>query len=126
MERADSQQECMTKQALEQVCLAKSGWQLTQAIQTLCFTTPLLEIFGECGVHRQAFDEVLDGKFIPPNECDQYVRKVLYHLQKPPKVSDIGLPTIMDYINGWQHTQEETSSLIFHCPFWSLHGWDSR
>jgi len=106
----DHRRECMTKQALECTCLTEAGQQFTQANQTPCFITPLWEIFGELGIHRRAFDEVLEGKFIPHEDCDPYAKKVLYQLQKPPAVSDVGLPTIMEYITSWCHVREETSS----------------
>jgi len=76
----DSRQECMTKQVLEHACLAEAGRWFTQANQTPCFMTPLREIFGELGVRCQVFDAVLEGTFIPPEDCDPYAKKFLYQL----------------------------------------------
>jgi len=75
-----------------------------------CLSMPLCDIFGELGVHQQAFDKVLEGQFVPPPECNQYITKVLKHLRNPPEVPVITLPTLPDYIHRWQCTWEETSS----------------
>jgi len=42
---------CITRSDLEQACLAEAGRRFTQANHTLCFQSPLWEIFGELGVN---------------------------------------------------------------------------
>jgi len=107
----NSHRECMAKQVLERACLAEAGRRSTQANQTPCFTALLWERFGKLGVHQQAFKEVLEGKFIPPNTCNPYVKKVLQHLQKPSGVPEVGPPTLAEYIYGCRHAWEAMSSL---------------
>jgi len=103
--------ECTTNQGLEWACLAEAGQRFMQANQTPCFKPPLWEIFGKLGVHCCSFDAVLEGMFVPPEDCDLYAKKLLYQLRKLPEVLEVGLTTIMEYIMGWQHAREETSSL---------------
>jgi len=109
--------ECSTRPALEQACLAEAGRRFTQATCTPCFQSPIWEIFGELGVNRKAFDQVLDGTFDPPPSCDQFTKKVFTHLQRPATVRPTAAPTIAEYVYGWQHAREETSSSYSNVHF---------
>ncbi len=116
-ESTGSRRECTTRQALEQACLAEAGHRFTQANTTPCFQTPIWEIFGELGVNRKAFDQVLAGTFEPPPTCDQFTKKVLAHLKRPETVRPTKEPQLAEYIYGWKKAREETSSSYSNVHF---------
>ncbi len=109
--------DCRTRQALEQACLDEAGRRFTQANLTPCFQTPIWEIFGDLGVTRKAFDQVLDGTFVPPASCDSFTQKVLAHLRRPATVCSTQAPSIEEYISGWKRAREETSSSYSNVHF---------
>jgi len=104
-----SWRDCTTKHALETACLAEAGWQFTQANQTPCFQSLIWEIFGEMGICRLAFNQVLEGTFEPPDSCDQYTKKVFAHLKWPESVRQIDSPSLAEYIYSWCHARKEMS-----------------
>ena len=106
----DTRHDCTTRPTLELACLAEAGRRFTQANTTPCFQPPIWEIFGALGVRCQAFDQVLEGTFTPPSNCDPFTKKVLEHLKRPPMVRTITQPSLSEYIYGWQRSREETSS----------------
>jgi len=102
--------DCTTRPTLELACLAEAGRHFTQANTTPCFQMPIWEIFGALGVWCRAFDQVLEGTFTPPSECDPFTKKVLEHLKRPLIIHPIPQPSLSEYIYGWQRSHEETSS----------------
>jgi len=106
----DSRRECTTRLALEHACLAEAGRRFTQANRTPCFQSPIWDIFGEIGVNRKEFDQVLAGTFEPPPSCDSFTKKVLAHLKRLSNVWQTKPPTLSEYQYGWQKAREETSS----------------
>jgi len=76
------------------------GQRFTQVSNTPFLTPPLANIFGETGSSAKAFNEVLNGSFVVPLECGQYVIKVLIKLAQPPAIQQIELPLTEQYIQG--------------------------
>jgi len=109
--------DCHTRQALEQACLDEAGRRFTQANFTPCLQNPIWDIFGDLGITRKAFDQVLNGTFVPPDSCDPFTRKVLTHLSKPAVVRTTPDPSIEEYIQGWKKAREETSSSYSNVHF---------
>jgi len=57
--------------------------------------------FGEVGISRHEFDQVLEGTFEPPDSCDQYTKEVFAHLTRPELVQNMDVPSLEEYIYGW-------------------------
>jgi len=67
--------DCFSKHSLEMACLAKAGHHFMQAVRTAFLSQPLLAIFGETGWRKPAFDQLLEGMFVPPDKCNTYTER---------------------------------------------------
>jgi len=118
----DGRWECKAKQGLECACLAEAEQQFTQANQTPCFMTPLWEIFGELGVCHWVFDEVLEGNFIPPEDCNPYAKNNSLSAKKTAS----SLRCWSSDHNGIYYQLETCERrnilFIFNGSLWPLHG----
>jgi len=101
-------QEFHQKAELEKACLAEASQCFTQAQDTPFLTSPLLDIFGECG-KLHAMHQVLEGTFQPLSGCDSFAARLLSSLDRPATIQDVSPHTIMDYTHGWQKAHEMTS-----------------
>jgi len=61
--------------------LEEVGHHFTQASSTPFLQDPLISIFSETGSTAKAFEEVLEGTFIPPDQCHDFTKKLLATLQ---------------------------------------------
>jgi len=52
--------------------MLEEGRNSTHSHHTPMLTSPLVNIFSEMGIGVPAFDQVLDGTFVPPARCDPY------------------------------------------------------
>ncbi len=66
----DRRVESKTKAELETLCLLEAGRRFTQAATTPFLTSPLIELFTESNLSTHAFDQVLSGTFVCPEEVD--------------------------------------------------------
>jgi len=102
-------QEFHQKSKLERACLLEAGRRFTQAQYMPLLTPPLIEFFGECGKPK-AIEQVLQGTFSVPSQCDNYAAKLLLALVRPPTISEVAPRSLTSYSNGWKKARESTSS----------------
>jgi len=107
---AGTRRECTEKQELEAACLAEAGRRFTQAQHTPFLTEPLLSIFGETGLKKRAFRQVLDGTFRVPDNCDRLTQRFLSAARRPPDVQEVAPRSTQEYLQGWRKARESTSS----------------
>jgi len=94
---------------MEKACLDEAGRHFTQAQHTPFLTAPLLDIFGKTG-RPKAIQQVLDGSFTPPAQCDPYAVKFLSSLTHPALVTNIPSRSLEEYTGGWRKSRETMSS----------------
>jgi len=68
--------EVSTKQGLERECLEEVHWHFTQAVTTPFLQQPLLGLLGLTSVNTTAFNQILEGTFQCPPECDKYTKNL--------------------------------------------------
>jgi len=85
---------------LEQACLAEAGRRFTQAKDTPFLLGPLRSIFGE-NLDAPAFQEVLNGTFQIPLNCNPYAARLLVAMKKL-AISNIEPRTSKSHTNGWK------------------------
>jgi len=90
-------------------CLAEAGHQFTQVHQTPLLTPPLLHIFSEKGLNKEA-EKVLSSTFPIPPQCNQYMTQFLNYIVRPSNISDIPPCTTKAYSQGWKKAQEAMGS----------------
>jgi len=98
---------------LEMACLVEMGYCFL-AQHTPLLTSPLINIFGETGIFLAAFDQVLNGTFHLPVQCDPFAKKFLAALALDPCILTIQPQMPQSYQQGWQHSQEATSSFVHY------------
>ena len=74
-----------SKQEIEQACLEENHKKFQQTNNTPLKENPLYDILqiGE----TKAYEEILDGTFIPPLNTDKYTKELLLCLQHHPQVA---------------------------------------
>jgi len=97
------------KSDLEHAHLDEAGHQFTQTGTMPFLTPPLINIFGEAGINKEA-KQVLEGTFTAPSNCDLHATNLLSALTHPQFIMDIPAQTTMDYCKGWQWAHKTTSS----------------
>ena len=68
--------------------------------------------------NSQAYNKILEGEYIPPQDTDNYAKDLLYELKKPLiSNSPKALITTEDFIQGWNKAKEYTLSGISRIHF---------
>jgi len=98
------------KANMEKACLEEAGRRFTQAQHMPFLTAPLIDIFDETG-RPKAIQTVMDGSFIPPDQCDPYAAKFLSSLSCPALITNIPSRSLEEYTGRWQKSRETTSLL---------------
>jgi len=57
-----------------------------------------------------AFEQVLEGTFQCPADCDIYLQKLLAHLKRPDDLPPITMRTYAEYQRNWERARETTAS----------------
>jgi len=89
---------------------SKAGRRFTQAATTPFLTSPLIDIFTESNLSTRAFDQVLAGNFVCPEEVDELTKRLLKALHRPPTIPSIQPRELGKITAGWRRAQEATSS----------------
>jgi len=97
------------KAELKKACLAEAGRCFTQAHDTPLLTQPLIDHFWEYR-WQKAVQDVLEGTFQPPPQCNVYAAKFLSATLRPLGVEDMATCSTQMYCCGWQKAQETTRS----------------
>jgi len=106
----DRRVESKTKAELETLCLLEAGRRFTQAATTPFLTSPLIKLFTESNLSTRAFDQVLSGMFVCPEEVDALTKRLLSTLKRNPSTPWIQPRTLKEITAGWKKAREATSS----------------
>jgi len=98
------------KVELEKACLEEAGQHFTQAKQTPLLSSPLVNIFGECGNNKE-IAWILSGEDFLLALSDRYASKFLAALSRPPGLEEVTPCSTQAYCQGWQKAEETTGSL---------------
>jgi hypothetical protein len=104
--------EVTEKEDMEKALLRESQQRFNQAKETPFCTNPLLEAVGPVGISDVA-QQILNGTFTPPENCDPWARKLIPHLQYA--VPPISFPVEHlphQHSAGWKKVRERTSAGI--------------
>jgi hypothetical protein len=108
----DAWVEITEKQEMESALFRELKQRFNQAKATPFCTTPLLEEIGLLGITREAQD-ILEGSYTTPENCDPWVAKLIPHLQYA--VPPIPFPMAHSaalHTEGWRKVRERTSAGI--------------
>jgi len=70
----------LSKESLEQACLAEAQWWFSQAAKMPVLQLPLEEQLNSLHIGSEAFYQILDGMYPYHKIEDQYTVKLLKHL----------------------------------------------
>jgi len=69
----------------------------------------MVDIFGIDNMDNPKFEQILNGTFQCPVECNQYVQKLIKHLKQPKDLPPILPRTYEEYKRSWELAQETTT-----------------
>jgi len=97
------------KVELEQACLEEASQRFAQAKKTPLLTSPLVNIFGECGNLKEVA-WILTGTTILPALCNPHAVKFLTAIACPKGVEEIIPRSTQAYCHGWRKARETMGS----------------
>jgi len=100
----------MTKDKIEQACLAEAQQRFTQARTAPMLQQPMLGIFGIDNVDTPEFMAILDGTYQCPLQCNAYLLKLLLSLKCPKDLTLIPMQSYEKYKKSWKIAQETMAS----------------
>jgi hypothetical protein len=105
--------DCINKTDIEEACMAENISRFSQSESTPVMTEPLVSLLGYLA-DGPSVDNILNGCFTPPSNCDPHAVKLLQHLSIPDKVrSSTPASTtisVQDHINLWKKQKEFTTA----------------
>ncbi|MCA1800735.1 MAG: hypothetical protein LC650_05530, partial [Actinobacteria bacterium] len=108
--------ECTEKEKMEDALKTINYGKLRMCDGTPFMQPPLRQIFGRRNETNQV-ESVLQGTFVPPENCDPHAQLLLQGLQQPAILRQPNPPyqprttiTTEDHIKGWRRIKERTSS----------------
>jgi len=99
-----------TKQELEVVCLEEAQQHFTQAANMPMLQPPMFDLVGIDNVDSPAFQQILDGTFVCPQDCDPYLHKLIPYLAQPEGIPEITIRIYDKYKCSWEWARETTAS----------------
>jgi len=102
--------ESKTKTELETLCLVEAGRRFTQAATMPILQAPLLELFTEANLATKAFNQVLAGTFVCPDEVNEMTKRLLLALRRTLGMTIIQPRKLVNITAGWHKVRESTSS----------------
>jgi hypothetical protein len=100
------------KEEMENALLKELHQRFNQAKNTPFCESPLLEAVGALGISGEAQD-ILDGTYQPPENCDPWAAKLIPHLQYAFPYKKFPLEHSMtQHKAGWKKVRERTSAGI--------------
>jgi len=100
----------MTKHELEMACLKEARHRFTQAAQTPMLQTLMVELLGLDNMESSMFQQILNGSFECPPECNEYLQKLLPFLAKLDNIPKITMRMYKEYKRSWEHARETMAS----------------
>jgi len=91
-----------TKTKLEIACLEEAKCRFTQVAMTPMLQPPMIDLLGIDDVDSPAFQQILNGTFECPQDCDPYIQKLLPYLAWPDSIPEVTMRTYKDYKSSWE------------------------
>jgi len=87
---------------LELECLEEVKCCFTQVSMMPMLQPPMIDLLGINDVDSPAFQQILDGIFECPKECNTYLHKLLPYLAKPMGIPEINMQMYDKYKCNWE------------------------
>jgi len=101
----------MNKEKIELACLNEAHRQFTQAAEMPMLQEPMFSRLGLADIESEAFQQILDGTFKCPKQCDSITQRLLQQLAHPPGVQDHSPRSYEEYQWGWTRARDKSTAL---------------